>query len=177
TDAPYEATMTTRPVRDGAVALDVVVEPPSAVEETDMFEVMSWQGGELVVTPLREIGPGSYRAVDPVPVEGDWKSMVRISDKDVMVAVPVFMPEDREIGAGEIPVVPRRTAEFRRDTELLMREAHGGPAWPAMVAYGSILTVALVWIAALTVGFVRVGSRRRRRETRGLSPRGRAVPT
>ncbi|HEV2757706.1 MAG TPA: hypothetical protein VG318_18245 [Actinomycetota bacterium] len=160
-DAPYRATMTTERVGDGSVDLTVALDPPDAARDVDMFEVLSWQGGALVVTPLEEQSRGVYRSARPVPVEGEWKTMVRISDKDVMVAVPVYMPRDEEIGASEIPVVPERTADFNRDTELLMREAHAGAAWPATVAYTSILCVAIVWIVVLTMGFVRLGSSRR----------------
>jgi hypothetical protein len=159
-DAPYRAEMTTARVGDGAVDLTVALDPPHAVDEVDMFEAMSWQGGSLAITPLAEESRGVYRSERPVPVGGEWKTMVRISDKDVMVAVPVFMPRDPEIGASEIPVVPERAADFRRDTELLMREAHAGAAWPATVAYTSIFCVAVVWIVVLTMGFVRLGSRR-----------------
>jgi hypothetical protein len=174
--APYEARMTTTPAGKGAVDLTVAVDPPEAVERVDMFEVMSWQGGRLVITPLEEQSHGVYRAEEPVPVGGDWKSMVRIADKDLMAAVPVFMPRDDEIGASEIPVVPERTVAFRRDTELLMREAHEGAAWPATVAYTSIACVALVWIVTLAIGFAKVGSprppqdRSRRRVSRTAVP-------
>ena len=174
--APYEATTTTTPAGRGAVDLTVAVDPPEAVERVDMFEVMSWQGGRLVITPLEEQSHGVYRSQEPVPVGGDWKSMVRIADKDVMAAVPVFMPRDDEIGASEIPVVPERTVAFRRDTELLMREAHEGAAWPATVAYTSIACVALVWIVTLAIGFAKVGSPRppqgrpRRRVSRAAVP-------
>ena len=166
-DAAYEATMTTEPAGEGTVDLTIAVDPPTAVTETDMFEVMSWQGGSLVITELVGNASGSYRSATPVPADGDWKSMVRISDKDVMVAAPVFMPADPEIGAAEIPVAPLRSAPFERDTKLLMREAHAGAAWPVTIAYTSILGVALCWIAALTAGFVRLGSDRGRRRKAG----------
>ncbi|HEX2294808.1 MAG TPA: hypothetical protein VHN37_05815 [Actinomycetota bacterium] len=154
--APYEATMETSPAGDGRVDLTVTVDPPDAASSPDFFEVMSWQGGSLVVTGLEERGRGVYESEAPVPADHHWKTMVRIADKDVMAAVPVFLPEDPEIGASEIPVVPERTAPFDRDTELLMREAHEGAAWPATVAYSSILAIALVWIVTLTAGFVRL---------------------
>jgi hypothetical protein len=119
---------------------------------------MSWQGGRLVVTELEERGPGVYESTTPVPASHHWKSMVRLADKDLMAAVPVFLPADTEIGAKEIPVVPERTERFHRDTELLMREAHEGAAWPATVAYSSIAGIAVVWITTLAFGFARLGS-------------------
>lgn len=160
-DATYEATVSTRPAGAGRVDLTLEIAPRSAAVGADLFEVMSWQGGGLVNTPLLPAGPGLYQAADPVPVGGSWKTLVRLARKDVMVAVPVFMPADPQIGAEEIPVLPARRAEFRRDTELLMREAHEGAAWPAPLAYGSILLIALGWVAALTAAFRRLGGRSR----------------
>ncbi|HEX2196253.1 MAG TPA: hypothetical protein VHJ76_04930, partial [Actinomycetota bacterium] len=156
--APYRATVEMEPAGNGAVDVAVTVDPARAAEDVDYFEVLSWQGGSLVVTDLVRRGPGVYESASAVPASHHWKTMVRLTDKDVMVAVPIYLPEDPAIGAEEIPVVPERTATFHRDTELLMREAHEGAAWPATVAYTSILAVAVVWIVTLTMGFVRLGS-------------------
>ena len=158
TAGPYEGTVATTPAGDGAVDVTVTLDPAGAAEDVDFFEVMSWQGGSLVITELEERGPGVYEGVTPVPAHHHWKSMVRLADKDLMAAVPVFLPADPEIGAGEIPVAPERTATFHRDTELLMREAHDGAAWPATVAYSSILGIAIVWVTVLALGFARLGS-------------------
>ena len=168
--APYEGTMTMTPAGEGTVDLAVAMDPPNAAESVDFFEVMSWQGGRLVVTQLEEKGPGLYETTASVPADHHWKTMLRLADKDLMAAIPVYLPADPEIGAKEIPVVPKRTATFHRDTELLMREAHAGAAWPATVAYSSILGIAAVWLATLALGFVRLASSsrapRRRHATR-----------
>ncbi|MDQ4126224.1 MAG: hypothetical protein M3134_11600 [Actinomycetota bacterium] len=156
TAAPYEGTLAMTPAGDGRVDLTVTLDPRDAAEQVDFFEVLSWQGGSLVVTQLEQRGPGVYESAEPVPADHHWKTMVRLADKDLMAAVPVFLPEDPAIGAEEIPVVAERTATFHRDTELLMREAHEGAAWPATVAYSSILGIALVWIVTLVLGFVRL---------------------
>jgi hypothetical protein len=156
--APYEGTLTMQPAGDGGVDLSVTMSPTGAVENVDFFEVMAWQGGSLEIVPLEERGPGVYEAAGPVPASHHWKTMLRLADKDLMAAIPVYLPEDPAIGAQEIPVVPERTATFHRDTELLMREAHEGAAWPATVAYSSILGIAVVWLATLVLGFVRLAS-------------------
>ncbi|HEV2071327.1 MAG TPA: hypothetical protein VGR26_16170, partial [Acidimicrobiales bacterium] len=36
-----------------------------------------------------------------------------------------------------------------RNTELLLREAHGGPAWPAYAAYSGFAAVAALWVALM----------------------------
>ncbi|HWC32926.1 MAG TPA: SDR family NAD(P)-dependent oxidoreductase, partial [Actinomycetota bacterium] len=44
-------------------------------------------------------------------------------------------------------------------TEWLMREAHAGPAWPAIVAYTTIATIAIVWLTTLAYGAFRISRR------------------
>lgn len=150
--APIEAVVTTEPA--GGDFVDVAVElDPDAVKPADWFEVQSWQGGSLRNAALEEVAPGRYLSAEPVPVTGDWKSFVRIANNDVMVAIPVFLPADPAIGASEIPVLARREETFRRDTELLLREAKDGSSIPAVLAYTAIALLALTWIAGLIYSF------------------------
>ena len=51
-----------------------------------------------------------------------------------MLAVPVHMPADPEIGATEVAAVDR-TGPFLREGRYLIRESHGGPAWFAVMVY------------------------------------------
>ena len=159
-EATIEAVVETEPARDGYANLTIELDPTDAAEPADWFEVQSWQGGALQNTPLEEVSPGLYRATEPVPVTGDWKSFVRIAKKDLMVAVPVYLPADPEIGASEIPLLPRREATFQRDTELLLREAREGESLPAILAYTAILILAVVWVAGFVWAFSRVARRR-----------------
>ena len=34
----------------------------------------SWQGGALVVDPLQQTGPGTYKTTKPIPLDGSWKT-------------------------------------------------------------------------------------------------------
>ena len=63
-----------------------------------------------------------------------------------VMAAPVYLPADPEIGAPEIPALPERHTAFVRNTKLLLREAHPGPAWPAFAAYGGLAGMALAWV-------------------------------
>lgn len=155
-EAPIKAVVETEPATGGYANLTVALDPADAAEPADWFEVQSWQGGALQNTPLEEVSPGLYRATEPVPASGDWKSFVRIAKKDLMVAVPVYLPADPEIGASEIPLLARREATFQRDTELLLREAREGESLPAILAYSAILTLALVWVTGFIWAFSRV---------------------
>ena len=163
-DTQATATITTERAGEGVVNVAVATDP--AIGDTDWAEVLAWQGGHMDAVPLVRTGPATYESADPVPVGGDWKTLVRFARKDVLVAAPVFLPKDPAIGASEVPVVPTRTTELVRDTELLLRESTAGPAWPALVAYAGIALVALMWLSALVVAFIginpdsRLGSKR-----------------
>lgn len=159
-DAPIRAEILTSAVGSGRVQVEVALSRP--VEGADWFEVLSWQGGGSQITPLEQVSAGRYRTTRPVPVGEAWKTIVRLADGDVMVAAPVWMPADPAIGASEVPVAPQRTVDLVRDTEMLLREAHGGPAWPAVVAYATLLLIAGVWILVLVRGFRDIDPRNRR---------------
>lgn len=158
---PLVADLRTEPAGPHAVWVEVAVSPAGAERGADWFEVFSWQGGGSRITPLVPAGPGRYRSALPVPVGGSWKSLVRFARGREMGGVAVYMPADPTIGASAVPVVPRRRQPMVSDQELLLREAHAGPAWPARVAYTAVGLVAAVWLAVLRSGFVAAGSPRR----------------
>ncbi|HEX8935680.1 MAG TPA: hypothetical protein VF788_16145, partial [Pseudonocardiaceae bacterium] len=83
----------------------------------------------------------------PVPVSGDWKTMVGLQRGDEVMAAPVYLRADPEIDAPAIPALPQRQAAFVRNTTLLLREQHPGPAWPGLVGYGGLASMAVLWSA------------------------------
>ncbi len=143
-----EAVIRTEPVGE-RVVVDVELDPPDAAGDASAFAVTSWQGGGRVTALLEEVAPGRYRSAEPVPVTPPWKSTVGLMRGDQVMAAPVFLPADPEIGASEVPLVPERRVAFVRNTELLLREAHGGPAWPAYAAYSGFAAVAALWVALM----------------------------
>ena len=157
-DADLEATLITDEVAPNEVMVELHLDDPALVESADWFEAMSWQGGSMHITPMEEMGAGHYRSAETLPVGDDWKTLVRFANHDVLAAVPVYLPADPEIGASEIPLKPEQQVEFQRDTDFLLREAREGPAWPAIVAYTAILTLALVWVTGLVLSYRAVGA-------------------
>jgi hypothetical protein len=157
-DAPFQGVLTTTPAGDGRVNVEVTLDPVEAAQEADWFEVLSWQGGSMQRSLLEEASPGTYVSAQAVPADGEWKSLVRLARKDIMVAAPIYMPADPEIGASGVPVEPRREFSFVRDTDLLLREAHAGPTWPSLVAYAAIAVVTAGWLAAFVFAFSRLNS-------------------
>ena len=73
--------------------------------------------------------------------------MVSLQRGDEVMAAPIHLPADPEIGAPAVPAIPERRVPFVRNTEVLLREAHPGPAWVAWAVYGGLAAVAAVWVA------------------------------
>lgn len=145
---------------DDDVTVRATLDPADAAEGARWFEAIAWQGGGLVLADMERTGPGTYVSDEPVPVGGNWKTMVRLHRGTDMMSVPVFLPADDEIEEAKIPATDR-TATFVRDQDYLMRETHAGSPWFARGIYGLLFLGALAWIWA----FAWCSSRVRREET------------
>jgi hypothetical protein len=131
------------------VTVEVDVTPAASARGADWFWVKSWQGGGMETAPLVETAPGHWRATTTSPTGGAWKTIVMLAGGDVLMATPVAMPADLEYGQPAIPATAERNGQFVAATKLLMREAHGGAAWPAVLAYTALLLVTVGWLAVL----------------------------
>jgi hypothetical protein len=136
----------------------VQLDPPNAAHDAHWFQASTWQGGDLVLAEMRDEGGGRYVSSKALPVYGPGKTLVRLHRGSRMIAVPVHLPADPEIGAAEVPAVDR-TTPFLREGRYLMREAHGGAAWFAVVIYVLLAMVAGLWIAAFVLAASRVPRR------------------
>ena len=149
------ADLTVQPAGTGNVTVTVRLDPPDAADDARWFQASAWQGGSLVLAEMQEISPGTYRSEKPVPVYGNFKTLVRLHRGSEMMAVPVRLPADPEIGKGGIPAANRR-AEFVNERRYLLRETHGGAAWFAIVVDSLLVLVAIAWITAFVLVSQRV---------------------
>ena len=154
---PVEAVIGLAPAGQEAT-VTVTLDPPDAAERATLFGIVSWQGGGRVSAELRETGPGRYVSSRPVPVTGRWKSMVGLQRGDEVMAAPIYLPADPEIGAPAVPALPERRVAFSRNTDILLREAKDGPAWPAIAAYAGVALVASMWLLLLGTAVTRIGA-------------------
>ena len=140
------------PAGDGRVNVAVTLDPPSAAHGNQWFEILSWQGrtpGQLrQLTALREVGPGRYVTERPVPVSGNWKTMLRLAKGTHLMALPVYLPPSPQAHRAGVPARPRSGA-MQADTFILQREARGGPAWLTTTAYAILGVVVAVWLGLL----------------------------
>ncbi len=153
--ADLRVSATVQEAGEGEVVVTARVDP--TVADPAWLTVTSWQGGGLVVEPLREVSPGVWRTASPVPASGDWKATIRLQDGRRVLGAPLFLPEDSAIPAPEIPASPRFERAFLRDHELLQRERKDGVAgWLWAAAGGTVLALYLAFLLALAWGVARV---------------------
>jgi hypothetical protein len=137
----------------------IELDPPDAADDAKWMHAMAWQGGGSRLVELRETAPGTYRTTEPLPVTGDWKSMIRLHAGNAILAMPIYLPEDRAIPVREVPAEPRFERAFQLDHEILRREETGGAAWLSGAAYGALAVIALAWLAAILTAVTRFGRR------------------
>jgi hypothetical protein len=134
---------------DREVRATVDVRPADAAEGAKWFDVTAWQGGGLVVERMERLGPGRYRTADPIPVSGNWKTMIRLHKSRSLTALPIYLPRDAAIPVGEIPAAPSFTRSFRDEHKLLQREQTGGDPLVVAAAYSTVIGIALALLALL----------------------------
>ncbi len=148
---------------DGEATVSVQLDPPSAAQDAALFGIIAWQGGGRVLAELDEVEPGRYVSSRTVPVSGDWKSMVSLQRGDEVMAAPIYLPADPEIGASAVPAQAERRVPFSRNTDILLREGKDGPAWPALASYAGFTLVLGVWLSLFACAASRVRPRGRGR--------------
>jgi hypothetical protein len=142
---------------------DVQLNPPNmAGEQPDWVTILAWQGKMqnhrgLVIDRLRKVGPGHYVSTEPIPVWGDWKTLLRVHDGRDLAAVPIWAPADAAIPVPEIPVLNNGTRNFAFEVSILQRERDPGvPAWLFTAGGLVVLLFTLSVISALTWGAGRI---------------------
>ena len=108
------ASIVPTPAGDGRVDVAVKLDPPTAARDNQWFEILSWQGrtpGQLrQLTALRQVAPGRYVTERPVPVTGNWKTMLRLAKGTHLMACRcTCRPRRRPTG----PAFPRARARAR----------------------------------------------------------------
>ena len=133
-------------------AVAVRVDPPSGADDANWLTATSWQGGGPRRRPLGARAPGVYRSTRPLPLTGEWKTMIRLHRGRALTALPVYLPADPAIPVEGIPararVRPRVRAASRRSCSASARPRPAGsgapptrPCWRSRSAF----LVALAW--------------------------------
>jgi hypothetical protein len=134
-----------------------VVRITPAAARPSWLTITSWQGGGLYVNHLVPVGDGSYRTTEPMPLSGNWKTLVRLHDGRSIAAVPIYLPADAVLGKPEIPAPPQFSRDAINETLLLQRERKEGvPSWLWTTASAVVLVCGLLLVLALSWGVSRV---------------------
>jgi hypothetical protein len=149
------------------MTVSLTISPATALDGGDVARIFTWQGGSLIISPLRSAGDGRYVIDGPIPTGGSWKSIVFVEYGDAVAAVPVSFPADPTYGLAAIPapVSSARTEQFQPASAYLTRETHGGSALPAVLAYTTLAVIFVTWCVAV----IGVGEAMRRRRTASLT--------
>jgi hypothetical protein len=181
TNGPERAQVALRDIESGnerTVAATIKLDPRDSVDDPEFINVTAWQGGGSVVDPLEKVGQDVYRTTKPIPVYDGWKSTMRIQQGDALVSMPLYMPRDQAIPAKEAPAEPRFTRGFIADHEVLQRERKEGVSGALiLVAYLTVLAIALALVALISLSLLRVdrGEGRSARAGRTRRPRAELV--
>jgi hypothetical protein len=149
--------LTDVPGGDGRQAVATVRIDPERTGDRAWLTATAWQGGGLVVDRLEEVSEGVYRSTRPLPVDGDWKTLIRLHDGRDLAAIPVFLPNDPAIPAPEIPAQRSFERPFVAEIDLLQRERKDDVAgWIWAAASALVLGLYLVFLGALAWGVGRL---------------------
>ncbi|GFG53681.1 hypothetical protein CQY20_23455 [Mycolicibacterium agri] len=167
-EVPQNATATVTLTEAGTpdermVNADVQINPPDLIsDDPNWVSVLGWQGGlpdhrGIFVDRLQRLGPGHYQSTEPMPVNGSWKTLLRVHDGRILTAVPIYLAADPAIGAQEVPAEAQFTRPFVAEITILQRER--SPETPmALWTIGCLIVLActLIMIGGLTWGAGRV---------------------
>lgn len=154
--------------------MQVTLHPADAVDDPAWLVMNSWQGGALVVDPLQPTGPGTYTTTKPIPLDGSWKTMLRLADGRELAAAPVYLPADTVIHKTEIPAVDGMTRPLEAEKQIFQREQKTdvpGWLWPACALVVLICTLAIITTISWGVArYARRGSAAPARSAPPVSP-------
>lgn len=123
------------------------------VDDPAWVQITAWQGGGLHVDRMERTGPGTYRTTEPMPLTGEWKTLVRLHDGRELSAIPIYLPEDPAIGARELPAEPVFTRDVQGEQRILQRELKDDvPGWVWAGASFVVLACSLILVLALGWG-------------------------
>lgn len=146
-----EADVRLEPAEAGFANVVATLSPTDAADDAYWFQATAWQGGGLVLADMEATGtPGEYRSDEPVPIDGLWKSLLRLHRGAEMMALPIYLPADPDIDEPLIPAVDR-TAAFASEKQFLLRETHEGNGWLSPVVHLTLVAVMALWAAAFVL--------------------------
>jgi hypothetical protein len=138
------------------VQAHITLAPRTAADQQKWLTVTAWQGGGLVVDRLKQVRRGSYDTTKPIPVNGDWKALLRLHKGNSLLGTPIYLPSDPAIPAKGVPAKTNMTRPIVSDHKILQRESKSAAGVLPKFAYGAVLAVALALCALMAWGLGRL---------------------
>src|SRR3954462_4496744 len=127
----------------------VPLDPRTAAGDSKWVSITAWQGGGLVVNRLKKLSEGVYETNKPIPVNGDWKALLRIHEGDALLGAPIYLPNDPAIPAKGVPAKAQFTRPLTSDHKILQRESKSAWGILPLLAYFGVLAIALALCALM----------------------------
>src|SRR3954453_6257221 len=134
----------------------VTVDPRTAAGDSKCVSITPWQGGGLVVNRLKKLSEGVYETTKPIPVNGDWKALLRVHKGDALLGAPIYLPNDPAIPAKGVPAKSQFTRPLTSDHKILQRESKSASGILPLLAYFGVLAIALALCALMAWGLGRL---------------------
>lgn len=165
-----------------AVTAQVTISNSVVDEDPTWVQITAWQGGGagVVTDRLRRVGDTTtgahqYESTKPVPVGGNWKTLLRVQDGRTLAAVPIFLPADGPLDAEELPAEASFTRDFVPEIDILQRErTDDHPVWIWAAANMVVLLCSLAIVLGICISVSRVA---RRIEEQDAAGRDNRAPT
>ncbi len=145
------------------VMAKVTIKPAELVDDHPAWiQITAWQGGGdgVVTDRLRRTGANTWESTKPVPVGGNWKTLLRVQDGRTLAAVPIFLPKDEPLKVGEVRAKANFTRDFVPEIEILQRERKlDAPMWMWGVANVVVLLCSLAVIGGTAIVTARLSRR------------------
>jgi hypothetical protein len=145
------------------VTAKVTVRPADLIDDHPAWvQITAWQGGDagVVTDRLRRTGDDTWESTKPVPVGGNWKTLLRVQDGRTLAGVPIFLPADAPLDAKEIPAAASFRRPFVPEIDILQRERNDDSAgWLWSAANLVVLLCSLAMILGISVSVSRVARR------------------
>jgi hypothetical protein len=133
-----------KPAPERTVQATVRLDPAGIGEHAYWLQAIAWQGGGLVVNQLERVSPGVYETTEPIPVNGTWKTLIRLQRDNYVAGLPVYLPEDSAIPAAAVHAPASFERPFTDETQILQRELKSGvPGYLAGIAYSVVASIVL----------------------------------
>ncbi len=157
----FETTSSTTP--DGEELLVTATLPDDLIDgDATWVQITAWQGGgEGVVTDnLTKVDANTYTSTIPVPIGGNWKTLLRVQDGRTLTAAPIYLAPDEALGVEEYRATDGEPVKLVPEIEILQRERDfSAPTWLWGLANIVVLLCSLAVLIGICVTVTRFSSR------------------